>query len=67
MLRLAADENSVRLMLVPQPEEEQGTHMPPRVVGQALDRFIGTWAAEQEAEVLEAVEFFEQVDEAFWQ
>lgn len=35
-------------------------------VGHALDRFIGTWSAEQEAEVLKAVELFEQVDNSFW-
>ncbi len=40
---------------------------PPKAIGHALDRFIGTWSAEQEAEVLEAVEVFEQVDESFWQ
>lgn len=36
------------------------------VVGHALDRFIGTWSAEQEAELLAAIEVFEQVDESFW-
>ena len=51
---------AVRLMLVPQTGQEGQ-------IGQALDRFIGTWSAEQEAEVLEAVEVFEQVDESFWQ
>jgi prevent-host-death family protein len=55
---------AVRLMLVPQRE---GSDEPPKAVGQALDRFIGTWSAEQEAEVLKAVEIFEQVDESFWQ
>jgi hypothetical protein len=37
-----------------------------RVIGHALDRFIGTWSAEQEAELLQAIEVFEQVDESFW-
>jgi prevent-host-death family protein len=54
---------AVRLMLVPQSEACE----PPKAVGFALDRFIGTWSAEQEAEVLKAVEIFEQVDESFWQ
>lgn len=59
---------TVRLMLVPQREQEdQGSDESPKRVGQALDRFIGTWSAEQEAEVLKAVEIFEQVDESFWQ
>jgi hypothetical protein len=39
----------------------------PKAIGHALDRFIGTWSAEQEAEVLKAVEVFEQVDPSFWQ
>jgi prevent-host-death family protein len=59
---------AVRLMLVaPREHVDQGSYEPPKTVGQALDRFIGTWSAEQEAEVLKAVEIFEQVDESFWQ
>lgn len=57
---------TVRLILVPQEEHEEGAYESPRV-GPGLDRFIGTWSAEQEAEVLKAVEIFEQVDESFWQ
>jgi len=33
-------------------EDEQGSHQP---IGNALDRYIGTWSAEQEAEIREAV------------
>jgi prevent-host-death family protein len=59
---------AVRLLLVPPSEQEdQGAFEPPKAVGHALDRFIGTWSAEQEAEVLKAVEVFEQVDDSFWQ
>jgi len=59
---------TVRLMLVPQTEPaDEGACEPPKTVGRALDRFIGTWSAEQEAEVLKAVEAFEQVDDSFWQ
>lgn len=59
---------AVRLMLVtPRGEEAKGSCVSSRMVGHALDRFIGTWSAEQEAEVLKAVEAFEQVDESFWQ
>lgn len=59
---------AVRLMLVPPREQEDlGPCQTPKTVGSALDRFIGTWSAEQEAEVLKAVEIFEQVDESFWQ
>jgi prevent-host-death family protein len=53
---------TVRLTLV-----RQEGYEPPKAVGHALDRFIGTWSAEQAAEVLKAVEIFEQVDESFWQ
>ena len=56
---------AVRLMLVPQ--EEREAPEAPRTVGHSLDRFIGTWSAEEEAEFLKAVEIFEQVDESFWQ
>ena len=49
--------------LVPLPREAKIFR---QVVGHTLDRFIGTWTAEQEAEVLQAIEIFEQVDEAFW-
>ena len=53
---------AVRLQLVPQGEALE----PRKEIGHALDRFIGTWSAEQEAEVLKAVEVFEQVDPSFW-
>lgn len=46
--------------------ESTATAESPKTVGHALDRFIGTWSAEQEAEILQAVEVFEQVDESFW-
>jgi antitoxin (DNA-binding transcriptional repressor) of toxin-antitoxin stability system len=58
---------TVRLMLVLQEgQESQDPRQPTRTVGTALDHFMGTWSAEQEAEVLKAVEIFEQVDESFW-
>ena len=54
---------TVRLL----PEQETETpDQAPKSIGPALDRFIGTWTAEQEAEVLAAVQIFEQVDESFW-
>jgi prevent-host-death family protein len=59
---------TVRLILVPPRDQEgEGSFEPPKAVGHALDGFIGTWSAEQEAEVLKAVETFEQVDKSFWQ
>ena len=61
---------TVRLVPLPKDEEEASPSEnaePPKTVGHALDRFIGTWSAEQEAEVLKAIEVFERVDESFWQ
>jgi len=64
----SADGPTVRLTLVAQKEQEaQRSYELPKTVGRALDRFIGTWSAEQEAEVLKAVETFEQIDKPFWQ
>lgn len=47
-----------------EPREDGG--LPRAAVGSALDRFIGTWSAEQEAEVLQGAAIFEQIDESFW-
>lgn len=59
---------TVRLLLVPQEEQEdRSSYESSKTVGHALDRFMGTWSAEQEAEVLRAIEVFEQVDKSFWQ
>ncbi len=53
--------------LLPQMEAETPrADQAPKSIGCGLDRFIGTWTAEQEAEVLAAVQIFEQVDESFW-
>jgi antitoxin (DNA-binding transcriptional repressor) of toxin-antitoxin stability system len=35
----------------------------PPSIGRSLDRFIGTWSEADEAELLEAVKIFEQIDE----
>jgi prevent-host-death family protein len=56
---------AVRLVALPQ-EGKPKPPTPSKVIGHALDRFIGTWSAEQEAELLQAIEVFEQVDESFW-
>lgn len=53
---------TVRLVPVLQEESRTG-----KKIGHALDRFMGTWTAEEEAEFLKAIEVFEQVDESFWQ
>jgi prevent-host-death family protein len=52
--------------LVPVPRGEQTQAVPTKTVGHVLDHFMGTWTAEQEAELLQAVEIFERVDESFW-
>jgi antitoxin (DNA-binding transcriptional repressor) of toxin-antitoxin stability system len=55
----------VRLVPVPQEEARKSNESKPtNTVGHALDRFMGTWTAEQEAEVLEAVEFLDRMDES---
>lgn len=61
---------TVRLMpLIPEPPRGAEPYQSPLSslpIGSALDRFIGTWTPEDEAELLRAVEVFERVDEAFW-
>jgi len=52
--------------LVPVPKGEQAESVPTKTIGHAMDHFMGTWTAEQEDELLKAVEIFEQVDESFW-
>ena len=54
---------AVRLMALPH-EGQAEPRTSSKVIGHALDRFIGTWSAEQEAELLKAIEVFEQVDES---
>lgn len=44
----------------------KGSGAEPDVIGDALDQFIGTMSAEEEREILEAVEAFEVVDEEMW-
>ena len=56
--------------LVPVHKAEKAPSFPARpakTVGHALDRFMGTWTAEQEAELLQTVAIFEHVDDSFWQ
>lgn len=37
-----------------------------REVGDALESFVGVWSRDQEAELLEAVEPFQQIDAELW-
>ena len=60
--------SGVRLVPVHKAEQTPSLSAPAaKTIGHALDRFMGTWTAEQEAELLQAVAIFEQVDESFWQ
>ncbi len=52
---------AVRLVPLVEADEE-----PRHPIGHALDRYIGTWSAEQEAEVLQAVEIFERTKKTPW-
>jgi prevent-host-death family protein len=55
----------VRLVPIPQKEAwKSNESKATKTVGHALDRFMGTWTAEQEAEVLEAVEFLDHLDKS---
>ncbi len=38
----------------------------PAEVGESLDRFIGLWAADEEAELLAAIKPFEEIDPELW-
>ena len=35
-------------------------------IGNALDRFIGSWSEDEERDVLEGIAMFETVDESLW-
>lgn len=45
-------------------QEEASAHR--GAIGNSLDRFIGIWSAEEEAEFLKAIEVFEEIDESLW-
>lgn len=38
----------------------------PRIIGSALDDFMGDWSEQEERELLAAVEPMEQIDEEMW-
>jgi hypothetical protein len=38
----------------------------PETVGDSLDRFIGVWSAEDEVELLRAVQSLEKIDPGLW-
>lgn len=57
--------SAVRLVALAKDERDESPSSS-KVIGHALDRFIGTWSAEQAAELLQAIEVFDQVEESFW-
>lgn len=62
---VCADGSTVRLVPVTPAERSQPSAVTP--IGSSLDRHMGTWSAEQAAELLESIEAFEQIDSSFWQ
>jgi len=38
----------------------------PGTIGNSLDRFMGIWSEEEAAELLKAIEVFEEIDESMW-
>ncbi len=38
----------------------------PPVIGDALDGFVGAWSAEEERQLLEAVQELDRIDPEFW-
>jgi hypothetical protein len=38
----------------------------PGIIGNSLDRFMGTWSEEEAAEFLKSIEVFEEIDEPSW-
>lgn len=39
---------------------------PPRVIGESLDRFFGTWSKEEVKQMEEATKDFERIDPELW-
>lgn len=61
--------DGARFRIVPWPEAagHPPASMPPvGVIGNSLDRYIGVWSAEEEAEFRKSIEVFEEIDESFW-
>jgi antitoxin (DNA-binding transcriptional repressor) of toxin-antitoxin stability system len=59
--------STVRLLPLGVEDSESESPKPPEAtIGHALDRFIGAWTHEEEAELLRAVQAFEHIDGSFW-
>jgi antitoxin (DNA-binding transcriptional repressor) of toxin-antitoxin stability system len=59
--------DGLTVRLVPVTPEERLQHSAATPIGSSLDRHMGTWSAEQAAELLQSIEVFEQIDPSFWQ
>jgi len=55
--------DGAKFRIVPLPPEVRADR---KVIGNSLDRYMGVWSAEEEAEFLKAVEVFEEIDESLW-
>lgn len=55
--------DGAKFRIVPLPAEARVER---KVIGNSLDRYIGVWSAEEEAEFLKTVEVFEDIDESLW-
>jgi hypothetical protein len=58
--------NEAALLLLKRGVDALESGKPSGSIGDALDLFIGSWSAGDEAEVLESIDACEAVDEAFW-
>ena len=59
--------NKAALALMRRGAGMSGPGEPPLTIGNALDRFFGSWSAEEERTVLEAVAELDRADDRFWQ
>ena len=58
--------NKAALVLMRKGAGLSGPGEGPATVGNALDRFFGSWSAEEERTVLEAVAELDRADDPFW-
>jgi len=61
--------DGARFRIMPWPEAARHPGAPtplPGVIGNSLDRYIGVWSADEEAEFRKSIEAFEEIDESFW-
>ena len=70
LLSLAEEEgispDEAALKLLHKASELLGSPSPSRKIGKSLDNFIGSMTPEESAELAEALQFFDTVDESMW-